>query len=467
MTPNIVGPSPVQIPRIGQKVESALKDLYAHCEFSTRRSETCLDAGSVGVDPAEAFFDLALRQCAIGGEVEEPLFLGVEVLELLGHAAVHLADAGLFVGQDLAQEFVHRGSELFRNSKRAVVLGDGFFDPICWEVGQVTYPFLAPSAQEVAVSASVASSGFGVDEARGSAVFMAATTEQVPLEVVLQHSVPLSAAASHVANILNSVEQFLRDDRLVPTGIQLSIDGDPTGVVRVLEHPVQQFERHRSFGDVSPCAGSQPEICHRGFEPLQAVLAGGIQLEGHADQRCAVRVDRDRVDLFAFVVHACVDVADPGDAQGSAVECLGAHLLLDVQALQRVHQVVHHVEHALHRHGMRSLAEVLLGADEADTHLVELGFDDGGVEPVAKCAGAHVDDDVAHLGVLSQVLEQIPEHRPLVDGLGRVTRFDELGRDLDAHRGGLCLAVVALGGDGQPIRVDVDRGVELLLGRDS
>nr|WP_063711889.1 hypothetical protein [Nocardia sp. BMG111209] len=79
---------------------------------------------------------------------------------------------------------------------------------------------------------------------------------------------------------------------------------------------------------------------------------------------------RNGVDQLSFVFNTHVEIADTGDAECAAVDGLRAHLLLNVQALQRVHQVVHHVEHALHRNGMRTLAEVLFGADEADAHLV-------------------------------------------------------------------------------------------------
>nr|WP_228803072.1 hypothetical protein [Nocardia farcinica] len=181
---------------------------------------------------------------------------------------------------------------------------------------------------------------------------------------------------------------------------------------------------------------------------FEAVLAGGIQFERPAHQGCAFGVEGDGVDLLALVFDAGVEVADLGKSDRAAVEGLRAHLLLDVQALQRVHQVIHHVEHAFHRHGVRSFAEVFFGADEADAHLVELGFDDGGVEPVAEGAGAHVDDDVADFGMLGEVLEQIPEDRPLVDALGRIAGLDELRGNFDAHRVGLSVPVVALGGDG-------------------
>nr|WP_249358086.1 hypothetical protein [Nocardia cyriacigeorgica] len=250
---------------------------------------------------------------------------------------------------------------------------------------------------------SVAAASFGVDEPRGSAVVAAATTEQIALEIVLQYAIPLSAAATDVSDILDPVEQLLTHDGLVSTWSKLAVDDDPSRVVGVLEHPVKQFEGHRPLWDVAACAGRQTEICHLRLEPLQAVVAGGVQLEGHAHQRRAIRVKRDRVDLLALVLHPCVDVSDFGDAERAAVERLGAHLLLDVQALQRVHQVVHHVEHALHRHSVGTFAEVLLGADEAHAHLVELALDDRRVEPVTERARAHVHDDVADFGMVSEV----------------------------------------------------------------
>nr|WP_062969391.1 hypothetical protein [Nocardia gamkensis] len=292
----------------------------------------------------------------------------------------------------------------------------------------------------------------------------AAVAEQIPFEVMLQYAVALPAAAAHVHDVLDTVEQFLADNRLVPAGPELVVDQDPAGVVRIFEHAVQQFERKRALGDGAACAGGQPEVCHRGFEVFETVLAGGIQFERPAHQGCAFGVEGDGVDLFALVLDTGVEVADLCESEGAAVQRFGAHLLLDVQALQRVHQVIHHVEHAFHRHGVRAFAEVFLGADEADAHLVELGLDDRRVEAVAEGTGAHVDDDVADFGMLGEVLEQIPEDRPLVDGLGRIAGLDELRGDFDAHGVGLGVPVVALGGDGQAIGVNVDGGVELLLG---
>nr|WP_245567324.1 hypothetical protein [Nocardia vinacea] len=129
--------------------------------------------------------------------------------------------------------------------------------------------------------------------------------------------------------------------------------------------------------------------------------------------------------------------------------------------------MVHHIEHAFHSNGMRTFAEVLLGADQTNTHLVELGFDDRCVESVAKRAGTHIDDDVADFGVLGQVLEELPEHRTFVDGLGRVAGLDELRGHFHAHGVGFGIPLVALGGDRQTVGVDVDSSVELLLGRDA
>ncbi|OBA68221.1 hypothetical protein A5780_08710 [Nocardia sp. 852002-20019_SCH5090214] len=230
-------------------------------------------------------------------------------------------------------------------------------------------------------------------------------------------------------------------------GVQLAVVVDPSRVVRVLEHLVQPFEGHRALWVLAnrPCC--QSKVGHGRFELFQAIASRGVQLESLAHQWCSSPIQGDRVDELALVLDSHIEVPDTSNAERAAVDGLGAHLLLDVQALQRVHQVVHHVEHALHRHGMRTFAEVLLGADEADTHLVELGFDDGGVEAVAEGTRAHVDDDVADLGMLGQVPEQLPYDRPLVDGLGRVAGLNELLDHFHTHR--VCFGgpLIALGGD--------------------
>nr|WP_280500609.1 hypothetical protein [Nocardia farcinica] len=147
----------------------------------------------------------------------------------------------------------------------------------------------------------------------------AAVAEQVTFEVVLQHAVSLPAAAAHVHDVLDTVEQLLGHNRLVPAGPELVVDHDPAGVVRIFEHAVQQFERKGTLGDGAACAGVQPEVCHRGFEVFEAVLAGRIQFERPAHHGCAFGVEGDGVDLLALVLDAGVEVADLCESEGAAV----------------------------------------------------------------------------------------------------------------------------------------------------
>ncbi|TLG09465.1 hypothetical protein FEK35_15190 [Nocardia cyriacigeorgica] len=134
VAPDVVGAGLVQRPRIGQEVESAFEDLDPYREFGVRRGETRLDCRPISVDFAKPVFDLGLRQRSVGGQVEQTFFLGVEVLELLGHGAVHLADAGLLVRQDLVQELMGGRPELFGDAQGAVVVDDGVLDAICGKV---------------------------------------------------------------------------------------------------------------------------------------------------------------------------------------------------------------------------------------------------------------------------------------------------------------------------------------------
>ncbi|WP_342800611.1 hypothetical protein [Nocardia sp. No.11] len=176
----LIGAGSVQIPRIGQEVEPSFEDLHPNSEFSVRRGETGFDSRPIGVNLPQAIFDLGLWQRAVGGQVEQSLFLGVEVFELLGHTAVHLTDAGLFVCHDLAEELTRRRLEPLWDAERPVVLDDGIFDAISGEVRQIAHAFLATPAQEVAVPLAIAPTSFGVDESRGPAVASTATTDRSP-----------------------------------------------------------------------------------------------------------------------------------------------------------------------------------------------------------------------------------------------------------------------------------------------
>lgn len=343
----------------------------------------------------------------------------------------------------------------------------GLFDRFCGQVGQIAYAVLASTAQEVVVAVAIAALGFCVDQAGGSVSASAAVAEQITLQVVLQDAVPLSKAAPHVHDVLYSIEQFLSDDRFMAAGVQLILEVDPTGIVRILKQLVPQLERHRTFRDFALRPGCQPHVRHRGFQTLQSVVTCCVKLERLAHQRSSLVIEGDGVDELAFELHPYVQITHLGEPKSPAVDSLGAHLLLDIQALQLVHQVVHHVEHAFHCLGVRPLAEVLLCAQETNTHGFKLGFDDGRVEAVPEGARAHVDDDVLDLRMFGQVAQELSEDGTFVHRLGGVAGLNELLHDVSTDRAGLFLPPFTLGEDREAVRVDVDGGLKLSLGRDT
>nr|WP_228794971.1 MULTISPECIES: hypothetical protein [Nocardia] len=143
-------------------------------------------------------------------------------------------------------------------------------------------------------------------------------------------AVALPAPAAHVHDVLNAIEQFLRDNRFMPTGAEFAVDFDPSRVVGVLEHPMQQFERDRALRDGATCTCGQSEVGHRCFELFEAVVAGRIEFKCLVYQGSTLWIEGDGVDLFAFVFDPDVQVANFGEANRAAVAGLGAHLLLNV-----------------------------------------------------------------------------------------------------------------------------------------
>nr|WP_244630816.1 MULTISPECIES: hypothetical protein [unclassified Microbacterium] len=142
-------------------------------------------------------------------------------------------------------------------------------------------------------------------------------------------------------------------------------------------------------------------------------------------------------------------------------------LVLDVLSALADLDFVHDVGDGLHCVCHVAVAELFLGGDELDAHPGEDAFGDGGVGLVSEDAGAHVDDDVPHFGVLFDVAQKLAEHGSFGDGLCRVARLEELFRDGGFQAFATFGAEFALGSDRVAIGVDIDGGVHLTLGADA
>nr|WP_054814108.1 hypothetical protein [Nocardia arizonensis] len=248
---------------------------------------------------------------------------------------------------------------------------------------------------------------------------MAALAEQSALEVVLMHPIALTFGASEITDFLHPLEQFLVHEGFVVAGIDVAFVDDVAEVVRVAEHLIELVGRHgMNVGITGTGAGGEPEIGHGGFQPFEAVVAGGVQFPGFTHQLEAFGVEDDGRDLLAADVGFGVEVAEFGATDGAAVGGLVAHLGGNVEPVHGVHEPVHHIEHAFHGGGGGAFAEVVLDGDQADAEFLELGDVDGGVEVVTESARPVVGDDVLDTGMGVDVGQHFFERGAVFDVLG-------------------------------------------------
>ncbi|MEO5834146.1 MAG: hypothetical protein ABIR83_12365 [Nakamurella sp.] len=228
-------------------------------------------------------------------------------------------------------------------------------------------------------------------------------TEQGTFEVVEQHTVALPALRALVHDLLDAVEEVLADDRRVPPRVHLALVDNDTGVVRIAQHAVQLAHRDwlRWPASTRPC--SQAQIRYDFVEPLQRVVAGGVELPCLADQRRPLVVDDDAVDLPPLKINSCVAVAEACPADGAAVLRLVLHLHADVLAGHPDLHLVDDVGDRLHGVGHNAFAEVLPGRDQLDTELFKLPLGYDGVTEVSEGTGSHVDQDVVDLRMFADV----------------------------------------------------------------
>ncbi|HEX4401715.1 MAG TPA: hypothetical protein VHZ98_10340 [Galbitalea sp.] len=196
----------------------------------------------------------------------------------------------------------------------------------------------------------------------------------------------------------------------------------------------------------------------------QRVRTAGVCLERPLDQRSACWVDGDRVDKPSVEILSVIQVAEFGAPDGAAVFGLVAHLHLDVLSALTDLDFIHDVGNGFHGVGHVALTEFLFGRDQPYSLFKQRAFGDRGVGEVPEDTRAHVDDDVADLGVLVDVAQHLPEDRAFGNGLRRSARFYELFGDNGfqrPHPGERCFA---LGGDAVAVLVKVGGGVHLPFG---
>nr|WP_245544837.1 hypothetical protein [Nakamurella multipartita] len=170
----------------------------------------------------------------------------------------------------------------------------------------------------------------GVDQAARALALVAAVAEQHTFQIVRVDAVPQTVLGAGGENLLHPFEERRTDERFVTTGIGLALIGDDSRVVRVSQHLMQLVQRDWLRRPVGGRPGSQSLVSHRRLEPLEGVLARGVERPGHLDERCPDFVDFDGVDLSAFVLNTGVSVTEGSTTDGAAALNLLTHLVPDV-----------------------------------------------------------------------------------------------------------------------------------------
>nr|WP_228818676.1 hypothetical protein [Nocardia transvalensis] len=379
---------------------------------------------------------------------------------------MQFAGGGLLVGYEFFEQRAGFVDEVVRELQRAVVLCNRVFHRCTGQGGQIAQPLFASAADEVGVAGPVAAGRFAEHQPGPLVVEVAAPTEQRTLQIVIVDTVPVAVGAAVPQDLLHPGEQSRRYERFVTARVDLALPDDVARVVRVAQHFVKLRGGYRLLDwPAARGAAGEPEIGHRGCEVLDGVVAGRVEFPRLDHQGSAFLVDLDGVDLASFDEDAGIDVAEFGAPAGAAVHRLVQHLDTDVLAGQLVLSVVEDVGDGGHHLGVDALAEILSGRDQFDAHHVELPCGHRGVDVVAERPRTRVHDDVLDLRVLLQEGHHLLKLAPLLDRLSRDARLDELPDDLGRDRLGATVDDLALGRNRIPVRVDIDRCVELLLVR--
>ncbi|MGV9680674.1 hypothetical protein ACWDSJ_35845 [Nocardia sp. NPDC003482] len=118
------------------------------------------------------------------------------------------------------------------------MLGNYILDQFDPKVRQVAEAVFTPSADEVLVLDAAPTRHLGEDQPTGSTFLMAAVAEQEALQIVAMDPVALPPAAAGLHHFLHPLEQFGRDDRLVPARVDVALVDDEAHVVGVAQHVV-------------------------------------------------------------------------------------------------------------------------------------------------------------------------------------------------------------------------------------
>nr|WP_068925643.1 hypothetical protein [Planobispora rosea] len=420
----------VELMRLTEQTEKHRERLVSAVEIGPfDLVKLVFEASALVAQGAHALGELFLGPVGVADEVKEVILFPVDLGELLLHLIMQGAEGGDAACERRIHPCPDEIAELRRERDRGVVLGDSRFNVVYGQVRQVARALLTSPTDVVEVQIAALALAAHDDQPA-----LAAITPHGALEVVVVGSGASSRTALHVEDFLNLVEQFRVDQRLVPPLVLDAFIDEITQVVAVTEHFSDLVDRDACAGRVV-LVGLHAESGvgeHLG-EILEAVGAGGVQLEGHAHEGTTFGVDGHRTDFAPLELLPDVEVAERGAAGATATGCLLAHLVADVGTGRAGLVLVDRVEDGPDEVADGGVLGVIGDGDQACPRRTEIPLGDRRVDGVAVHPGAAVDDHIVDVLTRFDHRHHALELGPVVHTGRGAPRLDELGDHVRAQ----------------------------------
>ncbi|HVX20468.1 MAG TPA: hypothetical protein VHB02_03900 [Acidimicrobiales bacterium] len=346
---------------------------------------------------------------------------------------------------DLASE---PGHEVRGHPETLVLLLDGLLDPVHVPVPGGADVLLPAPAEEVEVLVTAPVGRLLDDDPVVPAGLLAGPAPQQSLEVVVVDALPDTPTAPGGHHFLHPFEQLGRHQPLVPTRELLTLVGDVAQVIAILKHRIDLGGSHQPGRMLARPTAESPVGQGLG-QPLDGVVAGGVQLEGLPNQRSPLGIDGHRPDLSTLELLPDVAVAERCPPERAPAPGLLAHLQGDVGPTPSRLVLVNGGHDRLDQVSVVALSDIEGDRHDPDAELAEIVLDHGGIEGVPEHPTELVDDDVidlsAGLTLRSDPCKHLLEDRTLVDIGGAATGLHKLPDVLGCERGHLGDTGVPLG----------------------
>ena len=264
---------------------------------------------------------------------------------------------------------------------------------------------------------------------------------------------------------LHSLPGLAVHQRLVLAGILHALERDDALVVGVAQDLVQA----RCHNGLGAAPWRRWDVQAEGVEVVGQLphrpVTGRVLRKRQPDEWCAFFIEGDGADFSAVLVSgADVHVAERCFAQRSAIPRLLAHPLHDLISQAPGVELSDAAHDAMQQHAAGGLVDVLAGGDQPHASFLERPVDLHIVRPVAGQPVELVDDDV----VDPTIFLKVGQHLLQLGAVGTTSRLTAVGELLDdqgAHRLGLALVGLPLGGEGEALLRPATLG--LLTSRDT